>query len=108
MHDLQTFQPAVNTLCHRPLVVHSRPLDGNDGHTISDFTSVSLNIFPASKIVCKRWAAKVLIFINKRQISPLFSNIVAHITLACGPIVMLKCVLAFFWATRALLNIHIL
>ena len=61
-----------------------------------DFTSVSLNIFHASKTVCKRSVANVCILFGKRVILTLFLNIVDHITLACGSIIVLKCFLEFF------------
>ena len=35
------------------------------GHRISDFTSLSLNIYHASQTICKRSAANVLIFMGK-------------------------------------------
>ena len=42
------------------------------GHRPSDFTSVSLNIYHASQTVCKRSAANVLIFMDKRAMLILF------------------------------------
>ena len=45
------------------------------GHRTSDFTSVSLNIYHASQTVCKRWAANVLIFMDKRAMFTLFQTL---------------------------------
>ena len=44
------------------------------GHRTSDFTSVLLNIYHASQIICKRSAANVLIFMGKRAMLILFCN----------------------------------
>ena len=61
-----------------------------------DFTSMSLNIFHASKTVCKRSVANVFMLFGKRVVFDTVLNIADHITLACGSIIMLKCFLEFF------------
>ena len=105
MHDVH-FLVVFKTVFRCSLVVHLCPLDGHVGHRTSDFIFRVSECFHASEIVCKRSAANVLIFMDKHVCLTQFSNIVDHITLACGRIMLLKCSLEFL-AIRALLIIHI-
>ena len=61
-----------------------------------DFTSMSLNIFHASKTVCKRSVANVVHHLRQTCDFDTVLNIVDHITPACGSIIVLKCFLEFF------------
>ena len=70
------------------LVVHACPLDGHVGHrlpiSLPDFTSMSLNIFHASKIVCKRSVANVFILFGKRVILTLLQTLLTTSHLRVG------------------------
>ena len=69
------------------------------GHRTSDFTSVSLNIFHASKLSANVWPLTVSSSWATVRCSLYFEKnkkLVDHITPACGLIFMLQCFLVFF------------